>query len=79
MWKYSLLNYNDTKVSFIKIMYVVVDKEVLVVVAQPDRPSFGSIVVPGLLVEFVVYRFVVVVVAWPIAAVGNSAGEQNMV
>ena len=64
----------------IKIIYVEVDKEVLVVAVQPFRPSVGSIVVPGLLVVFVVVsHLVVVVVAWPFAAVGNIAEGQSTV
>ena len=64
----------------IKIIYVEVDKEVLVVADQVFRASVGSIVVPGLLVVFVVVsHFVVVVVAWPFVAVGNIAEGQSMV
>lgn len=81
IWKDSFIELQRYKRSFnIKIIYVGVDKEVLVVAVQPSRPSVGSIVVLGLLVVFVVVsHFVVVVVAWPFVAVDNIAEGQSTV
>lgn len=81
IWKDSFIELQRYKRSFnIKIIYVGVDKEVLVVAVQPSRPSVGSIVVLGLLVVFVVVsHFVVVVVAWPFVAVDNIAEGQGTV